>query len=78
VGWGEGDVCLSSQVLLYLDPSLRLALGVLRGRHAATRPLGRRAGIQHGLQKRAIQAVSAGGVKNRSYLSLEPALARSS
>ena len=34
------------------SPSLRLAQGVLRGRHAATRPLGRRAGTQHGRQTR--------------------------
>jgi hypothetical protein len=50
---------------------LRLVQGVLWGRHAATRPLGRRAGTQHGRQKRSIQAVSAGGVKNRSDVSLE-------
>jgi hypothetical protein len=35
---------------------------------AASRPLGRRAGTR---QKRATQAVSAGGVKNRSDISLE-------
>ena len=53
------------------SPSLRLAQGVLWGRHVASRPLGRRAGTQHGRQKRAIQAVSAGGVKNRSDFFLE-------
>jgi hypothetical protein len=45
--------------------------GVLRGRHAASRPLGRRTGTQHGRQKRPIQAVSTVGVKNRSDFSLE-------
>ena len=34
------------------SPSLRLAQGVLWGRHAATRHLGRRAGTQHGRQTR--------------------------
>ena len=53
------------------SPSLRLAQGVLWGHHAASRPLGRRAGTQHGRQKRSIQADSAGGVKNRSNFSLE-------
>ena len=34
------------------SPSLRLAQGVLWGRHAASRPPGRRAGTQHGRQTR--------------------------